>query len=467
MALPWIFRQWWFWPLALLGVVLVVALAIGIAGRAAWRHELAAERAAGIPCSLSEVVAAAPGVDAAQQERLRRWCDSVSRATWVHMFMQPQEPLAAAWRGEPLQVHGPHDDSEDPLQHSAELVELSTILDAGPVIWGKAGSLREQFPQPELVHASEFETIWHTGDSRRALVPVAEVYGAQALALHDPAARRHLDQLAAAAQPNLSPWELRTSLDLATYRDLTYLLLVADGSLSATQAASWLGEAPPSTAALMQSLTSGRLTNAYLAEGDYGIMRRSGRTQQWTDPFVVLLLDTLAPQQVAWAAERARLIGGAFEGRALPARFWQPDSLRLTELMIPSEARLWLTMLNRHRMVRAAARALLAWRAGALPADQAAAEAMMGPLLHGSGRILPPLVYERLSASRFRVGIADPHGAGYGTLDPYIPYREATNPVRCGGPAGTDGLIVRGWLLEIDAAMRVAYGSVAVPAVGK
>jgi hypothetical protein len=118
---------------------------------------------------------------------------------------------------------------------------------------------------------------------------------------------------------------------------------------------------------------------------------------------------------------------------------------------------------NRHRLIRAAAQAITAWNAGALPANDDTTT-IDRDVLAGTD-LLPPLVYERLSPTRFRLSI-DPRAP----LNPLLPTSRPEPLARFGHPAAEEPLVDDDWWLELDCAACPSRtpggGAAAASAVG-
>jgi hypothetical protein len=100
---------------------------------------------------------------------------------------------------------------------------------------------------------------------------------------------------------------------------------------------------------------------------------------------------------------------------------------------------------NRHRLMRAAARAILAWRAGALPESAAQAQPIMGAELHADAQIFPPLIYQWLSPTSFRIGI-DP----FGPLPAFATREQVSRVAPASGTARESSVIEGQWSLQLD-----------------
>ena len=441
----------------LLALLLLTALTIRLTGQAAWTREQAAARAEGLPVTFAELVASAPVVDAKQQEYLWNWSRSVD-------YQERWQPDGDdAWDFTPLWnhpdafdlAHVPAKRLADGPEMGGELAELSAILDAGPVHWGGFGWLRQNCPPPAMADAHGVMEL--RSASAVALHTAAQVYAQQALGGADPLALRHLDALLAALRMAAEPLEAEEYAQVAHYRDWCQLLLLARGRLPPERIQAWLSEPNEVVQITVRAFATQRVLVFVCAdERASGSTMTSAKGSSRVYGLMPLVDHLFLQHEIAqWSRHWRAMALALHSGSALPSR--SPSALfdylphhqavnrmyhQFAAYDVEASAAV-ITAAHQHRLLRAAARVVLAWRDGALPTDQAAAEALKGVDLRAVPPLLPPLVYERLSPTRFRLGTAS-LPAGPGDLAPGT-----------GQPVGLSPAVAFPKSLELDCAALV------------
>jgi hypothetical protein len=412
--LLWLIRRWWFWVLLPLVVVVLPVFSLWFAGLVEWQREQAAARAAGLPWSFAEVVAAVPAMDVERQGRLLRWCQNEAFWTfpqWVQgtpvQFLRGE--LAARFDRRPAQ-----EQADLQRKRGQSLSTLSALLNSGPVVWSQLAWSGDVATRPAEVWQERLRQMER--HIRASLVTVADGFAEQAIVGGDLAALRHLDQLVAATRVVGSVHEAFSALWLRRCRDETYLILVRAGRLDAAQVEAWLAEPAEGAVLMARALRIERVTDLLpltelrtfpdlswdgtpaalqtCARDAWRNLRRWHQVAQWSRSFRLV-------------AQALTTDGAALD--AIMARSWsaaEEDVWRYSRKDLADKASNAVVYDHHQRLTRAAVRAVLAWRAGALPADHTQAEAIMGRDLHANAALLPPLVYEKLSPTRFRLGFA-------------------------------------------------------------
>jgi hypothetical protein len=463
---PWLIRRWWFWALVVVLLLECGVLSIRWSGRAAWHRELAAVRAAGGPTSLVELAARAPFVSSTRQSRLYQWSVSDGRGQYGASDVLPPRTVAGIWMAATLGQDRPSAQAVAHIGEIPSLPQLSVLLSEGTLVWGVQGWLRKD-PSGWKIYGFTGRTE-RTAASQDCLFAAANAYSLRATLDGDAAALEHLDQLLQTTAAPALIAEAEARVAVAGCRDATYLGLVAEGRLDPVRAAAWLVETSDAASALISGLQGERVLWV-VEEGNLRFHLDVGWRDLWDRPSRASwrLVEAMMQQHLTTAlSQRIRSVETVLRGtRNQPgsAVGSAPDmggpALRpLTWIQsrsdifyyLPIEPDLVVNCLqatNHHRMTRAAAVATTAWRSGDLPANHAQAEVLMGGLLHAEAHLLPPLVYERLSPTRFRLGL-DPAGPLPACTD--RDHLQAHTTI--GQPAAAEAAVDEPWSLELDCA---------------
>ena len=453
-------RRWLFLVgmllLVLFLLMLVVVEVLRWQGSAALDAERAAGRAIGAGGSFADLVAMAPVVDDDRQERLWRWAEAAKAAN-LSAYADGLPPLIETPEHRNWAQLYDDDRSSDAYRVADDrsMATLQAILDDGPVVLTAAGWLRHDFPQPETTsfdagfghvraidHSVIFDAImWYNNHLQTG---------------HESDIFRHLDQLLAATTKIGVFFDVYIHREVVRMRDQIYLRLAAHGQLDPGRMAAWLAE-PDDTAPLVARAIRLDRIDLLIFLADRFYVEQPGHG--WAALFVVpqtAIADTcfLDATAATWSG-RYRMIADALDGGPVllgnakwTERTWSDRHSVLAPCIstmnrVASQA---LMGANEHRMVRACAALITAWRAGGLPANAAQAHTLLGALADATA-LMPPLIYERLSPSRFRLGV-DPR--------PPIPALMALafewNYSDIGKSAGTSPWVHHEWSLELDCA---------------
>jgi hypothetical protein len=460
-------RQWWFWcfvvPLSLLAVT---GLTIRRSGQLAWQREQAAVRAAGEPVDFAAVVALAPPVDGARQTALRVLDQSLELHAATRSSPYATQPMLWLW-GIATGASGvptPWPDAADRAARRAVAQRFTAICRSGPVVTGSLGWMRAEWPAPDQALAYDLMDLsgcsFRLGEILHAAALEQVVVGAAAEGLDC------LDALEVATRAVGSRSDALCRIIALRRRDEVYLRAVTLGRIDAARCQAWLAEPPTAAADFATALRRSRAE--WLAA--LGSERWDPRIYGLPAGWMALVHDAVfLPHQVARWSQRTRVLAAALQGEPFPGDLaaWRdevPDggsgALGYGLLnLVPDFATFAVTAEQRHRLLRAAARAYLAWRNGALPVDDAQAQHLLGADLHASPHLLPPLLYTRLSASRFRLGL-DPHGPLPATVPEDERKRFLPSPSRAVPPPVRDAA----WWFELDcAAPATVVPDAAVP----
>jgi hypothetical protein len=178
----------------------------------------------------------------------------------------------------------------------------------------------------------------------------------------------------------------------------------------------------------------------------------------WTETINTLLNGWLLRQQAAtqksrrWRAVMA-VLAGTRDASTLSD--WVPAQWDMGNKawnhgdwgeLVKVQAQASIQAMHQDRTRRAMTRAILAWRADTLPTVEQA-ETQLAPHLHADPHLLPPLRYERLSPTRFRLSV-DPNG----NLPAFIPRSVLIRESACGQPAAKQTYVEQRWSVELDCA---------------
>ena len=489
--LSWLIRRWWFWVLAPCVMLVVLALGIRVVGEVELRRQQRAALATGYFPTHDAWLDAVLPADPELELRLLDWAERVLKQVEGHrrvpltieqLWMPDAEPRVSTTAGQlaalemtlapPAEANAEASSGASveaapgasPLAE-ADLVDLGAMLDAGPVVWPVLGFIARDPDRPAAllrVRARDATFYKDLLAFRAAIGFMVQARNQQATAEQRAAAMRHLDQLLAANRAQWAGDQLKLCTALAEVRDAVHLRSWAEGSLDPAMGRAWLRESADHARLGAEYLrTMGSLALPPLAAWNRkalgflsaGWWTRAILEDRGADPL-------FAPHLAALYLRRYLVVAAALEGGPLPADWqaWKSPGWLLRHSLvshiagpIPPAVRS-IEQLNRHRMVRAAALAIDAWRGdarrtGALPADAVQAEALMGPLLHADAHLLPALRYERLSPTRFRLGI-DPAGPLPAFVDP-AGWLDDTGT---GKPASSVAAVELKWSLELDCA---------------
>jgi hypothetical protein len=469
--LSWLIRRWWFWVVAPVGLLGFVGFLVVWSGWLAWEREQSAARASGFPTTFAELAAVTPAFDGVRNEQLWRWQEEMCSSGWVESRLNDPDLLLRMWsaatrNSEASDQERRAEDQAEPEEMAESLATLSAWLAAGPMPFGRAGWFGPLDPAAIDGAVPDRERFVHGMGAPLGAAAVA--FAEQATTGIDPLALAYLDQFAAVTRQVDScegAW-LAAMVDAA--RDAAYLRLLATGQLAAPRCHAWLHEPLQAGVIAARALAGHRVLQlALIVDGSYLQIPADAwrhHSEAWR-----------LPRRAAIWSRRLRALSATFTGGPLPDDLaqwerwsWQESgsilALKGRDLLVV--ARGWVNDLHQQRQIRAAGALILAWRSGALPVDSQAARQCIGPALYDGTTLLPPLVYERLSSSRFRLGI-DPNGTlpAFTTRD-WLQGRTTTGqPAGAGATSGV-AVIAQPWSLELDCAGLPAMAPAAAPAAG-
>lgn len=445
--------RWWMWLIAAGLVLLSAGLVIRWHGLARLAETQAELRRLGYPTTMEELVATAPSVDRDRQARMSLLMNS--RAKWmdnIHHALPANDLRESRFAAADLAKR------DQALQDGASsMAELERLLAEGPVelsVFGWCERDPAKLRSIDVNRAASSPLPNLTGV--RAFV---DWWSIQACLAADPEPHlRNLDRLIACQKHPGTLIDAMIGLACHEIRDQVHLWLACRGRLADERLRSWAGEAPHQLAwcaggyagerCVFQEPLSrmrwdrGSLT--FLGGGFFSgcwMFLRSWPTQGHEAASTISILATVETDLLGRPRPTPR---------PTPFGYVSPLGQLLTHNLI--ECSITATeAATRHRLSRCAALVAAAFRrngvlAAAMPPDAPA---------RAINANQPALHYERLSPSRFRIGV-DPHGP----CPPLIPpdrwvdrWPAATQPGMIGTPAITRATTPSKdarWALEID-----------------
>lgn len=467
-----ILGQPWFWFTLAIAVSATIPVAIRLVGTLRWRHELATAHAAGAPASFADVVSRAPVVDTARQERLYAWMQSVESRhpawaffqLWAAMPLADPEPSTVTFTTACMDTTTPADVGE----RDRDMASLGALLDSGPLVVGSLGWVRQDFSNPTIADDQQIAcrrqmSPWCLLGAGRELAAAAERGDSKALG--------RLDAFLHATDDTDDLFSLPWRAAIEDERDIAYLHAIAVGTLSPATAAAWLSEPSRMPAIAARTCMDDRIYSLQpLAEHGmqrrddpragplWGLVERNTLSAWWW---------LMLPGKCAVWSARMRALAASFDHGATPidTEPWlhAPDSRLAYMLMTMPVPMLEICVrtavedVNRHRMARVLGRLLLVWQAEHALPEADTCRALCHDLFAATP-LLPALHLERLSATRFRIGI-DPHGP----LPAFIPRHYLTEPIYGRGLLDDIGQPPRAafkelpWSMELDCACLPAH----------
>lgn len=405
--------RWWMWVVA--GILLLVCLtiAVRIHGTIAFAETQAELKRMGFATTMAEFVAAGPAVDRDRQERLRRlmlsragWMDDIASAMPAdHLQEQRVTATDLAKRGNALR------------NGAADMGVLGALLAEGPVELSLFGwcerdpaklcaitvSTTVTTQLPDLLTCRAWANWWSI---RACLDPDPEPH------------LRELNRLVTAMSHPGVLIDAMIAIACSAIRDQTHLWLATRGRLPPDRLRAWSAEAPPHRLWCASGWSGERCVfQEPLSRMQWGFGSLAGSSDPWYEAWAFVRLWPFQGHDSAFcvsslAGSEARLLG-----RIPPAVRRPPFAfMGLTSMIsLPNLDECGVVAIesaNGHRLARCAAAVADSYRRiGSLP-DAIPASAPSAAIDADA----PALLYERLSPSRFRIGI-DPAGP----LPPTIP----------------------------------------------
>jgi hypothetical protein len=431
---------WWFWLLIAALLLAGVALGIRTSSVRQWERTKAAFRAQGLGTGFPDLVARAPAVDEDRQERLWAWLERSKRMAWMNRpptlppLPMPAKPSrqaqAEAERSAKVFADG-----------RADLADLEALLDEGPVVCSLLGWIRKDFPHPEQ---TPYEVI-----AQGRIANLLGCRGAASWWVHaaivtgDLHALDHLDAWTVAhAQPGCLI-DAMVAIAVDEYREDAYWRLALAGRLDDPRLSRWTAETAPHGAWGAAGFDGERMAfHGPLVEHGYGNPKLFFGSHIAMGPCDWLSLHAATASAVRYEAAVSQALrhGGPAPTYAQEGVHGWIAGYGIMAIAIPNLAEciaVYVEKQHLHRQRRQAALLLAAWRRdGVLPATWPTP----------TDPRLPPLVYERLSDSRFRLGV-DPAGP-----PPSLVPADRIKGSQTGTAAGTKPIIDSRWSLELDCA---------------
>lgn len=433
--------RWWMWIIAVLLVLLSAAIAIRIQGFHTLQEMQRLLRDAGQPADPRAFAMAAPPVDTVRQDELRRilqrrmpWADEASRLWSSGDLREPRPDPAHAGRVAALLRAGTSDTGD-----------LFTLMDRGPLLVSAFGWLPRDPAVLATMSAEQANTIYCP--NLLTCRAMAHWLALSATTASDPAPA--LARLATWRSSMRRPAILIDSMIVIAIdriADETHLWLAVRGRLPPAQLARWLAE-PADQRSLSADgfagdrclfwepysrlgIDGGITSLAYSVSADWqaallGIAAWPLQGHDCARGFAVL---SEGERWLRGAGPMLPMPSGPFGIQGPLARIALPNTASITGIGWDGEIR--------HRLARAAGRIAAEARSGH---DLPSAVALPGGALPDD----PPLAYERLGPTRFRVGVDPTLALPAGVLS--LPIGSDT-----GKPASRESARVLSHSIEID-----------------
>jgi hypothetical protein len=439
--------RWWIWPLLIVLLSMSLMIAIRVHGWTRWQAAQADLERLGIPTTAAAYLATAPPVDHERHQRLERalrtlnlgwntglpFCDVRTGALAPAIYESLCNSLRLA---------------------DADLREIGSVLDEGPVLLSVFGWI-DRDPQSQENFAPE-KSFPEAAPSSRATRTCAEMWALRATLDPDPTFGLHrLDQWQKANdQPGLV-CDATTAVAISALRDDAYLWLATRGRLADGQLESWVAEQPPHHRWGAAALTGERcliwepLMHAHVLSAV--ILGMGAWSEDLSSRFGVFRF-----HQGAWTCTELARHEARLRGTPLPTHPPQiPWAVHLYPNVTVPNLSNWMHTLNQgsfhHRLVRIAGLLAARHAAGRALPESASELTQILPTgrLDGVGSNQPAICYQRLSPTRFRLGLA-PAQAQH-AVAPTTPWENAPGTT-IGMPASPDSVDNRTWSREIDLA---------------
>lgn len=235
--------RWWHWLVlmfvCLLVLLVTVVLALRWHGEQRYAQALAGLKAQGKPATVDDMIAAAPPVDEAVQERWRRWAASAPHyPSYSKTIFDDWNDFVSGTGPAPTHILTEGDLHRDTMESARQ------ILRHGTLVLGVAGSMRRISP----AGSRTFVQVMSLGNSSLDLISVrtlATWLRHQACLSGDPTmVLNDLDRLLRSGETPCSLLDAMTVIAVAEIRDETYRDLALLGRLPSTLRNAWLAERP-------------------------------------------------------------------------------------------------------------------------------------------------------------------------------------------------------------------------------
>ncbi len=406
--------RWWMWVVAGILLLLCLAIAVRIHGTIAFAETQAELKRMGFATTMEEFVAAGPGADADRQERLRRlmlskagWIDDIATAMPANDLQERRIPSSDLAKRDLAVRNG-----------GADMAAVAAILAEGPVELSLFGwcerdpaKLRSidvatavATPLPHLLPCRAWANWWSI---RACLDPDPEPH------------LQNLDRLVTAMGHPGTLIDAMIAMACSAIRDQAHLWLATRGRLPVARLQAWAAESPEHRIWCASGWAGERCVfQEPLSRLHWGFASLAGASgNPWDDAWAFVRMWPIQGHDSAFCASSLAVSEATLLGKPLPTIRQPPFAIMglVATITLPNLTECGVTAIesaNGHRLARCAAAVAEAYRrTGSLPevipafASAAAIDANA-----------PALLYERLSPSRFRIGI-DPTGP----LPPAIP----------------------------------------------
>lgn len=439
--------RWWVWPLLVILLAAAAMIAIRAHGWTRWQSVQRDLVTLGMPTTAGEFIVAMPPVDRGRQERLGRalravggWCEWRAGLPFEDLREGAYPPDSAESLRQVLR------DGE------ADIAAIAAILGEGPVQLTLGGWIERDPAAVERMTPADLATLRFP--SLLASRACAAWWAAAAWMAEDPAP--HLQRLRTWLDGLDRPClllDVTTAIAVADLRDSIHLWLATRGRLAGSDLESWIVEQPVQLRWGADGLAGERCLSwePQMRSGPLAVAM--GGPLAWSDDLTDRM-DVRRYHQGAWVtAELARLETGLRGAPPPPAFRHVPFGLGgSTDGLAPNLMSTVVAVVEadyRHRLVRLAGLLAARHRAGrGLPAETTALEAILPTaILDARSALQPAIRYQRLSPSRFRIG-----------LDPTLPPPPLIAAERwtadygtaIGKPASAETVRDLHWSLEID-----------------
>ena len=435
--------RWWMWVVAVLFLLLSAVIAVRIHGSIAFADTQAELKSMGFATTMAEFVASAPTVDRGRQERLRRLMVTYPAGSWLvdtSKAMPAHHLQGQRFRADDLTKR-----DQALRDGAADVAEAEAIFAEGPVELSLFGWCERD---PVKLAGIDFATAIATPlPNLLSVRGYANWWSIRACLDEDPAPHlRNLDRLAAAMRHPGTLIDAMIAIAVGKIRDQTYLWLATRGRLPSAEQEAWMREEPEQRAWCAAGFAGERcLFQEPLSRMSWGSMGLPG-SGMFSNTLMGLRIWLTQGHEAAYNCAIIATAEAGVLGRPgptpRPMPFGYPGAFGAAMMPHLLQAGVaGVEAANAHRLQRCAVLVAVAYRQQhALPAALPAS-----PLAAALAADLPPLRYEVLSPSRFRIGV-DPTGP-----PPSIPAGRFVSDI--GKPASTKAYIMREsslWSLEID-----------------